>query len=180
MEREKKIPCEANALRAMLAISRIYRAKNMAKVLLTTGSVFGAALLTADEIETALHDASHEVIRPDPQSADALSDESVDYLVVCTSTTGSGDVPDDLLTLYTGLRTEYPRITHLQYLVVALGDSSYDHFCGGGVTMDEALADLGATQIKPPLKLDALEVTEPEEIAPDWVVNAIAEHQASG
>ncbi len=27
MEREKKIPCETNALRAMLAISRINRAK---------------------------------------------------------------------------------------------------------------------------------------------------------
>ncbi len=152
---------------------------HMAKILLVSGSVFGAALLTADEIETALNDASHTVERPDPQTIEALTDESVDYLVVCTSTTGSGDVPDDLLPLYTGLRTEYPRITHLKYVVVALGDSSYDHFCGAGVTMDESLADLGAQQIKAPLKLDALEVTEPEEIAPAWVVAAIDEHIAS-
>ncbi len=150
----------------------------MAKIVLVTGSVFGAALLTADEIETALLEASHEVIRPEPQTIDSLTDDSVNYLIVCTSTTGSGDVPDDLLTLYTGLRTEYPRITHLSYLVVALGDSSYDHFCGGGVTMDESIADLGAKQIKPPLKLDALEITEPEEVAPEWVVTAIAEHQS--
>lgn len=150
----------------------------MAKILLFTGSVFGAATLTADEIESALAKQSHDVSRPDPQTIDSLTDESIDYLIVCTSTTGSGDVPDDLLPLYTGLRTEYPRITHLTYLVVALGDSSYDNFCGGGVTMDEAIADLGATQIKPPLKLDALEVTEPEEVAPDWVVEAIAEHQS--
>ncbi len=148
----------------------------MAKIILVTGSVFGAALLTADEIETALTDASHDVLRPDPQTIESLTDDTIDYLVVCTSTTGSGDVPDDLVTLYTGLRTEYPRITHLKYVVVALGDSSYDHFCGGGVTMDESLADLGAQQIKPPLKLDALEVTEPEEIAPAWVVAAISEH----
>ena len=151
----------------------------MAKFLIVTGSVFGAALLTADEIEAALVKESHEVIRPDPQTIDALTDESTDFLVVCTSTTGTGDVPDDLLPLYTGLRTEYPRITHIKYLVVALGDSSYDHFCGGGVSMDEALADLGATQITAPLKLDALQDTEPEEIAPDWVIKAIAEHQSS-
>lgn len=150
----------------------------MAKIILVTGSVFGAALLTADEIETALTDASHDVIRPDPQTIDALTDESTDILVVCTSTTGSGDVPDDLLPLYTGLRTEYPRITHLSYLVVALGDSSYDYFCGGGLTMDEAIADLGARQIKPPLKLDALEDTEPEEVAPLWVVDAVTQHLA--
>lgn len=156
----------------------------MAKILLVTGSVFGAALLTADEIESALLEAPHaeapyEIIRPDPQTIDALTDESVDYLIVCTSTTGSGDVPDDLLPLYTGLRTEYPRITHLSYLVVALGDSSYDHFCGGGKAMDEAIADLGAKQIKPPLTLDAQEITEPEEIAPEWVVNALSEFESA-
>jgi len=147
----------------------------MAKIILLTGSVFGAATLTSDEIESALTDASHEVIRPDPPSMEGLTDESTDILVVCTSTTGSGDVPDDLLPVYTALRTEYPRITHLKYLVVALGDSSYDNFCGGGVTMDESLADLGAQQIKEPLKLDALEVTEPEEVAPPWVLEALAD-----
>jgi len=151
----------------------------MAKILLVSGSVFGAALLTADEIETTLTEASHEVVRPDPQTIDALTDESIEYLVVCTSTTGNGDVPDDLLPLYTGLKTEYPRIVHLSYLVVALGDSSYDNFCGGGLTMDEAILDLGAKQIKAPLTLDALEVTEPEEVAPEWVVSAITEYRTN-
>jgi len=152
----------------------------MAKIILLTGSVFGAAMLTSDEIETALANASHEVIRPDPQSVEALTDESIDTLIVCTSTTGSGDVPDELLPVYTGLRTEYPPITHLKYLVVALGDSSYDHFCGGGVTMDESLAELGAHQIKEPLKLDALEVTEPEDIAPPWVLETLAAYANAG
>lgn len=147
----------------------------MAKIILLTGSVFGAALLTADEIETALIEKSHEVLRPDPQTVEALTDDSIGFAVVCTSTTGTGDVPDDLIPLYTGLRTEYPRITHLKYVVVALGDSSYDNFCGGGVTMDKAFADLGARQIRQPLKLDALEVTEPEEIASPWVIAAIEE-----
>ena len=150
----------------------------MAKILLVTGSVFGAAMLTSDEIETALTDASHEVIRPDPQTVAALTDESVEHLIVCTSSTGNGDVPDDLLPLYTGLKTEYPRIIHLSYVVVALGDSSYDNFCGGGLTIDEAILDLGAKQIKAPLTIDALEVTEPEELAPEWVVNTIAEYRS--
>jgi len=151
----------------------------MAKILLVTGSVFGAAMLTSDEIETALTEASHEVIRPDPQTVASLTDESVEHLVVCTSSTGNGDVPDDLLPLYTGLKTEYPRITHLSYVVVALGDSSYENFCGGGITMDEAILDLGARQIKAPLTLDALEVTEPEEVAPEWVVDAITEYRSA-
>ena len=60
--------------------------------------------------------------------------------------------------------------------MVALGDSSYDVFCGAGMSMDEALAELGAKRIIAPLQLDALEVTEPEEIAPDWVVENIGKH----
>ena len=150
----------------------------MAKIILATGSVFGAALLTGDEIESALHAASHEVIRMETQSIEPLLDESLDVLVVCTSTTGNGDVPDDLINLYNGLRNEYPRITHLSFLVVALGDSSYDFFCGAGMSMDEALAELGAKRISAPLQLDAMEVTEPEEIAPKWVVETIGNYLA--
>ena len=150
----------------------------MAKIILATGSVFGAALLTGDEIESALQAASHEVIRMETQSIEPLLDESLDVLVVCTSTTGNGDVPDDLINLYNGLRNEYPRITHLSFLVVALGDSSYDYFCGAGMSMDEALAELGAKRISAPLQLDALEVTEPEEIAPEWVVETIGNYLA--
>ena len=44
--------------------------------------------------------------------------------------------------------------------------------------MDEAILDLGAKQIKAPLTIDALEVTEPEELAPEWVVNTIAEYRS--
>ena len=148
----------------------------MAKIILATGSVFGAALLTGDEIESALQAASHEVVRAEPQTVETLLDKSLDALVVCTSTTGNGDVPDDLVDLYNGLRNEYPRITHLSYLVVALGDSSYDNFCGAGMSIDDALAEMGAKRISAPLQLDALEVTEPEEIAPKWVVENIGTH----
>ncbi len=145
----------------------------MAKILLVSGSVFGAATLTADEIESSLDEAGHEVLRPESPATESLTDESIEYLVVVTSSTGNGDVPDELQPLYLGLLNDYPRITHLKYAVVALGDSSYDNFCGGGLSVDAALADLGATQLTMPMKIDALEVTEPEEIAPAWVLDVL-------
>ena len=145
----------------------------MANVLLLCGSVFGTATLTADEIESSLDEAGHTVTRPDPQTIDTLVDESQEWLIVCTSSTGNGDVPDDLNPVYMSLLSEYPKIIHLKYAVVALGDSSYETFCGGGLAVDAALADLGATQMAAPMKIDALEVTEPEEIAPAWVISVI-------
>lgn len=146
----------------------------MAKIVLITGSVFGAATLTSDEIETALDEAGHEVLRPDPPDLDSLTDETTDWLVVCTSSTGNGDLPDDLVPLYTQLVNDYPKIIHLNYVVVALGDSSYENFCGGGMTIDAALADLGAKRASEPLRIDALETSEPEEIAPKWVEDIIS------
>jgi len=148
----------------------------LANIVLITGSVFGTATITSDEIETALTEAGHQVSRPDPPDVDALIDEATDWLVVCTSSTGNGDLPDDLVPLYTSLVNDYPKIIHLTYVVVALGDSSYENFCGGGLTMDAALADLGARQATEPLKIDALETTEPEEVAPQWVVDVINEN----
>lgn len=145
----------------------------MANVILLCGSVFGTATLTADEIEATLDEAGHTVSRPEPQTIDDLLDESLEWLIVCTSSTGNGDVPDDLNQVYMSLLSEYPRITHLKYTVVALGDSSYENYCGGGLAVDAALADLGATQVASPMKIDAQEVTEPEAIAPDWVLSVI-------
>lgn len=149
---------------------------HMANVVLISGSVFGAATLTADEIEEELQSAGHQVYRPDPPELDALTDEKQEILVVCTSSTGNGDLPEELVPLYTALLNDYPKIIHLKFVVVALGDSSYETFCGGGLSMDAALADLGARQLKEPLKIDALEESEPESVAPEWVVKVIKEH----
>ena len=146
----------------------------MAKIILISGSVFGAATLTADEIEDKLAEAGHEVVRPDPPDIDALIDESQEILIVCTSSTGNGELPEELVPLYTALLNDYPKIIHLEYAVVALGDSSYDTFCGGGLSIDAALADLGARQLAEPLKIDALEEPEPESVAPEWVLEVVS------
>lgn len=145
----------------------------MANIILISGSVFGAATLTADEIEEKLLSAGHQIVRPDPPNVESLTDESQEILVVCTSSTGNGDLPDELVPLYTALRSDYPKIIHLDYVVVALGDSSYETFCGGGLSIDAALADIGARQLAEPLQIDALEETEPESVAPDWVADVI-------
>lgn len=146
----------------------------MAKIYLACGSVFGSAILTTDEIEQALKQAGHEILRPENPTVDDLTDETIEYLIVCTSSTGNGDVPDNLSDFHTALLTQFPRIIHLKFAVVALGDSSYDTFCGGGLAIDHALLELGARQLAEPLKIDALETTEPELLGAPWVMSLLA------
>ena len=53
--------------------------------------------------------------------------------------------------------------------VLALGDSSYDVFCGGGEQMRELLLELGMREVLPMLRLDASETVTPEDDAMPWL-----------
>lgn len=113
---------------------------------------------------------------------DALrtSDLSQSYsgiTLLCVSTHGSGDVPDQGQALYVDLEERPAYLPHLRYGTIALGDSSYgETFCGGGRRFDERLGDLGAIRLGEVLCLDALDPEPPEEIAVSWCRAWLATH----
>ena len=83
-----------------------------------------------------------------------LDDISIDQLqqmtklMVVTSTTGDGEVPDNGLTFWEELSKQTDlRLSKLNYGVLALGDSSHYDFCNAGKIIDEKLNELGANCI---------------------------------
>ncbi|MEX2474090.1 flavodoxin domain-containing protein [Marinobacter sp.] len=143
----------------------------MAAIRILTGSVYGGALLTAKAIKQALESEGHSVTVLDNPILDDITSND-DALLVCTSTTGQGEIPPNLLPFYLSLREQLPQQPGRPFGVIVLGDSSYgDTFCGAGDLLEEALCETAAYKLGDTLRIDALETTEPELEALDWVAH---------
>ena len=111
---------------------------------------------------------------------DAANAEDAIYLI-CTSTYGSGDVPDNARALYESLGSQPQFLGHLRYGVMALGDRSYlQTFCFGGKNFDERLQDLGAQRIGEVWCHDASSGTMPESEGTEWCRQWLAGALATG
>lgn len=76
--------------------------------------------------------------------------KKITNLLFIVSTHGEGDPPDQAIQFYEFLHSKRaPKLEHLQYSVLALGDSSYEFFCKTGKDFDEQFAKLGATRMVP-------------------------------
>jgi MioC protein len=99
---------------------------------------------------------------------DAAPDEDALYLI-CTSTYGSGDVPDNARALYESLDATPRYLGHVRYGVIALGDRTYlQTFCFGGKKFDERLQGLGAQRVGEVWCHDASAGTLPETEGTAW------------
>lgn len=132
------------------------------KISIVVGSVFGTAHRVADDVIDQLQRPELLVQRNEAPESTAIETDPPDLLLVITSTTGAGELPEELVPFYNAIRATPPRIAGLRYAVIVLGDSSYETYCGGGLALDAALEDIGCVRIAGPLQIDAMETDEPE------------------
>jgi len=141
----------------------------MAKIALMVGTVYGAAEYVAEQAQALLTELGHSAQLFTEAKLDDVLALNADIWLVITSTTGQGDIPDNLLPFYLDVQNRFPLLTGKQFAVIALGDSSYATFCGAGELMEEALYETSARKVGDTLRIDALETTEPEMEAVPWV-----------
>ena len=139
-------------------------------VTILVGTMTGTAELVADEAKDALasEGAAAEVLAMDKLTPAVF--ERPGSFLICTSTYGQGDVPDNGRDFFAALEAQKPDLRAVRYGVIALGDRTYAQtFCFGGKRFDRLLASLGAERVGEPMLHDASAGTIPEEVAVDWV-----------
>lgn len=146
------------------------------KLTILVGTMTGTAHLVAQELELAWDGDGVEVetLLMDDLDASVFGREGV--FLLCTSTYGQGDVPDNSKKLFDDLAAKRPDLSGVRYGVFGLGDRTYaETFNFGGMKFDALLGGLGAKRIGERVQHDASSGVLPEEKAEEWAEGWLAE-----
>ena len=129
------------------------------------GSQTGNSQGLAEKYASALKDNGVDVTISSLATFKPNNLKKVTNLLLIVSTHGEGDPPDQAIQFYEFLHSKRaPKLEHLHYSVLALGDSSYEFFCKTGKDFDEQFAKLGATRIVPRTDCDV----DYDDVAAQW------------
>jgi MioC protein len=150
------------------------------KVAILSGSVYGSAEEVARHAASIIKEAGHDVLHNPRVTLADLQAFAPEAFLAVTSTTGMGELPDNIHVIYSQIRDVLPAAWRgLPGGVIGLGDASYgDTFCGGGEQLRELFAELGIREVLEMLRLDASETVTPETDAEPWLAEFIEQLKA--
>jgi MioC protein len=141
----------------------------MLNVHILVGTMTGIAQLVAQEIELAFAGPELGIDVAFMDALDRRVFEQPGVFLICTSTYGQGDVPDNAKAFYADLGACRDSLAHVHYGVFALGDSTHvGTYCFGGKRFDEVLSARGARRIGEVMEHNASGGTLPEDVAIEW------------
>lgn len=144
----------------------------MADISIFYGSVYGAAQDLAEKAQQVLTTAGHTAKVVEDPSVEDFKQAQLPLFI--TSTTGQGDLPPNLEFFFADVRDAFPLLDGKSFAVVALGDSSYDEYCGAGRQVFELMLELQGKPVADMLEVDAIETLEPEEVVLPWLQQQFA------
>jgi len=146
----------------------------MQSVNIIVGSQMGSAEYVAEQLAEALEQQGIQVQLHEQPVFDDIDQQDTIWLL-CTSTYGAGDYPENLLPFVKSINQQAD-LKGLNYSVIGLGDTSYDTYNYAGRNLDELLANKGANRVAERLELNILDEALPEDTAlawlPSWIESA--------
>lgn len=143
------------APRDALVASKATATESAVQVTIAYGSETGNSTAIAESLSQLLRGQNIEPRLVPLAEVKLRTLARVQYLWIVCSTHGDGDPPEPAAPFFDALLSDQaPELNHLQYAVLALGDSTYEHFCTAGLALDRRLAELGAKRLLPCVECD--------------------------
>lgn len=141
----------------------------MSNIQILVGSTLGGAEYVAEAVQPLLEEAGFDSeIQFDPD-LNTLSLQTDQIWLICLSTHGAGDYPDNFKPFVEQLQQVNAAIENVKYGVIGIGDSSYDTFCEAAKNVDFLLEEMGAVRLGDRLEVDVMENPAPEDLVLDWI-----------
>lgn len=131
------------------------------------GTETGTAEYVGDEIETYINSLN---LSCSTHLSPILSELTPSSLwIICTSTHGAGDIPNNLSTFIKELTNTEVSLSDINALIIGLGDSCYDQYCNAAKQIISILKNKEVNILTTPLFVDAQNPSLPEDIVIDWL-----------
>ena len=145
-------------------------------IVLLVASMSGTAEMAAEEMAQEIKRAGLTARVIGMEKAGLSIFDEYRIFIVCSSTYGTGDIPDNGQPFFAALTDQRPDLSHIRYGLVGLGDMTYfTTFCGAGRKFDETLSSLGANRIGECLFHDAKSDVFADQAALQWLEGWLAE-----
>lgn len=140
----------------------------MSSFQIIVGSMLGASEYVAEACQEQLEQLDHQVELHFSPKLDEIKSKNQTWLI-CTSTHGAGEYPENLQPFVDQLTASDIDLSTTQFMVIGLGDSSYDTFCYAAKNIISILKSKGCIEIIPLKTFDMQEEEDPEEGSQHWI-----------
>lgn len=140
----------------------------MSSIQIIVGSMLGGSEYVAEACQQTLEANGHEVTLHFQPEFTNIAHENQIWLV-CTSTHGAGDYPDNIQPFVDQLTASDLDLSTTQHFVIGLGDSNYDTFCLAAKNINNLLISKGCKELLPIKTFDVQEDLDPEDESQLWI-----------
>ena len=146
----------------------------MNSIQIIIGSMLGNSEYVAEAVADVLTDAGYEATLHVKPNFDEIEIEKQIWLI-CTSTHGTGELPDNIKSFAENLENTDKDLSNLQFAIIGLGDSGYDSFCRAAFIMEELMTSKHCIKLVDKLLIDTRDGgDDSEEKAEVWMKENIA------
>ncbi|GAA6171213.1 FMN-binding protein MioC [Colwellia sp. KU-HH00111] len=148
----------------------------MSSFQIIVGSMLGATEYVGEACEEQLKVLNHQVelhLKPNFSSilnaSFSQKNEIASTWLICTSTHGAGEFPDNIQKFVSDLTNCEQDLSSINFMIIAIGDSSYDTFCKAGYDINKVMLSKGCEELVSIKTLDMSQDIDPEDLAQCWL-----------